>query len=252
MRWIAKFCLTFILCLATTTYAFQPIVVGIAPEDPPLSSRTDNKSHFMGFEVDIMNALCTQLKLSCVYKEIKVSEILPALESGKIDIAIAAILIPSDPIPGFIFSHPYLPSNAQFMTLKASDIKTVNDLSNKRIGVRLGTLNHGKYFENFIQNMFQNQLTVKEYLTMPDLLAALSNQNVDAIFSNEIPLQYWFKNNMNFYKMVGAPIPIGNGYGLMTTTKQSVLIQNMNQVMLAMMADGRYTLIYNTYFESFK
>lgn len=232
----------------SSSFAAQRLIIGTTSQYPPLASQSDQKNHFFGFEIDIMNAICDRLQVQCEYKPLVVSTIAPQLIAGHIDMAIAAISIPSIPIEGFIFSLPYLQSSAQFMTLKQSAINEPRDIRNKRVGVRRGPIERGRLFENFILRMYNNELTVVEYLTMSDLLTALSNKDVDLIFANAVAVNYWYVNNENFYKLIGTKIPIGNGYGIISTTKYSTLMPLINEALRAMMGDGTYLRIYMDYF----
>ncbi len=204
----------------------QAIVVGVSADDPPLSSYADDKHDFYGFEVELMQNICKRINESCQFKPIIVSKLTQALINKQIDLAVAAIIIPdkNTKMP-FIFSLPYLPSQAQFITKNTSQIKSLKQIKDHKVGVRLGTLSHGTLFKDYVLKMYNNQVETASYLTMSDLLAALNHGDVDAVFSNSIPLQYWQTNNPNIFTLVGKPITIGDGYCVMANKGQEKLIQ---------------------------
>ncbi|HVT62803.1 MAG TPA: transporter substrate-binding domain-containing protein, partial [Legionellaceae bacterium] len=248
MKWL-KSCLG--LLLSINVYA-APIVIGVDQINPPLSTRTDSASHFIGFEVDIMNEICTRMKWTCTYQSVITNQIITALESETIDFAIDTIIIPNFRLYGLILSLPYLPSNGRFMTLQDSSIKTLNDIPNKRIGVRLGAFQVNLESDMYIKHLFKVPLNIKGYLNMSDLLAALNEHEVDVIFANELGLNYWYNTNKNMYKFIGATYQIGNGYGIMSTPKHQQLMLAINEIIQNIMADGTYDMIYQRYFTNFQ
>lgn len=237
------------MVLLWLTINAQALVIGTTANYPPLASLADKNNNFFGFEVDIMQAVCQRIKVSCQFKAVVVSTIPEQLLSRKIDLAIAAIVIPPAPVSGYIFSVPYLTSNTQFIAEKDSNIDTPDEIKNKRVGVRKGFLYGGSYLKNFILRLYNNQVKVFEYPTMNDLMAALNNNLIDVAFINAVAADYWFINGDNMYKLVGSRIPFGNGYGIMANAGQEQLIDAINQTLRNMLADGSYLTIYSRYFD---
>lgn len=233
------------LCFAKTW------VVGTDQSNPPMASKTDSSSHFIGFEIDIMNEICKRLSLICVYKAVTANQIISQLEANQIDLAIDSIIIPGDQIPGMTFSLPYLPSNAQFMTLQSSKIQNFMEIADKIIGVSFGAFQAGLKSDMYLKHIFNTKLKIKGYRNMADLLAALDDHKVDIIFTNQVSVNYWYYNNASLYKLIGNPIHTGNGYGILTTTKYEDLSKDMNAVIQQIMNDGTYTMLYKRYFSEF-
>lgn len=227
----------------------QALVIGTSANYPPLASLIDQKNHFTGFEIEIMQAVCDRIKAPCEFRPVIISTITDQLLSRKIDLAIAAIIIQSKPVPGYIFSLPYLASNTQFIVNKQSPINNPADIKNKRVGVRRGSLYGGDYFKNYVLQLYHNQVRVAEYPTMNDLMEALGNRVVDVAFVNAVAADYWYMNNQNQYKLIGSKIPLGNGYGIMANEGQEPLINAINNALQHMLADGSYEAIYSRYFD---
>ena len=227
----------------------NPLIIGTSPEDPPLSSSVDRTSHFYGFEIEIMSKICTHIGAECKFKTVLSSQLLDELSSGKIDIAVSAVIIPSgNQNSQLLFSLPYLPSSAQFITKTTSSITTLKDIQGKKIGVRLGTLAHGNMFKNYVDKMYNSQVDVVSYLTMNDLLNALIDDKIDLAFSNTEPVKYWYINNSNIFKLIGKPFSIGNGYAVLGRVNEQPLFSQINQAILQIEKDGTYERIYNRYF----
>lgn len=237
-----------VLFFLPATYPVS-LMIGTSGDDPPFSSAADHNNHFYGFEIDLMLNICKRIKADCQFTAVIASQLINALNSGKIDLAIAALIIPTQRVENpILFSLPYLPSKAQFIAQKKSNINTMEELKNKRVGIRLGTLDHGLMFKYFLLKEYNFQINLKLYLTMNDLLYGLANGQVDAVFSNAEPIKYWYTNNTQAFKLIGKSIPIGDGYAVMGKKGEETLIRHINQAILNMEKDGTYEKIYNAYF----
>ncbi len=221
----------------------QALTIGIMPNNQPLSSLADNENHFFGFEVDLMQGICERIKQPCAFTPVLMKQIQPALMALKIDLAIAAYIIPDKPPAGFIFSLPYLPSNAEFIVDQNSKIKTPADIDNKEVGLRHGTL-----FDNLLHTLYGNNVSIKQYMTIDELLSALHNRDVDAALIDAVAADYWMINGAGQYRVIGNKIPIGNGYGILANIGRESLMADINQAIQHMMADGSYSTIYSRYF----
>ena len=229
----------------------QTLTIGTSPDNAPFSSYSDGKTSFCGFEIDIMMDVCARINAQCQFKPIVVSDALQLFADDKVDLVIAGIIAPPANTPdaaNFVFSMPYLPSSAQFLVTADSKIQTIQEIRNKNVGVRLGLLFGRDLFKDYVMALYNNQLSVKSYLEMCDLVDALQHHVVDAIFSNKMAIKYWYSNNKDQFRLVGDPFPIGNGYTIMGKKGDEQLITQINQALYAMEQDGTYTMLYERYF----
>ncbi len=241
MKLIASLILLLLLPLSFA----KPLLIGTTPQNPPFSSIADTKENFYGFDIDMMGAICQRLKLHCKFTPILFKNLATELATGKIDIAIAAIIIGSFRENNFLYSLPYLESNAQFLTKKQSAITTPQDIVNKRVGVRIGTP-----FKDLAFTLYHDHITLLEFDRVEDLLNSLNSNSIDVMLTNAAAARYWFSNNSGVYKLIGIQIPTGQGYGIVANAGQDKLIQQINQALLEMEADGTYLQIYTRYFGS--
>lgn len=229
--------LTFQLSCAHT------LLIGTTAQNPPFESIADAKADFYGFDIDIMSAVCQRIKAQCKFKPIIFNDLFSQLAAGKIDLAIAAIIITDFRQQQFIFSMPYLASDGQFLTTKDSSISKPEDIVNKRVGVRLGTP-----FKKLALKLYKNQITIVEFTEISNLLNALNHNAIDIVLTNAAAAKYWYANDSDTYKLVGAEIPTGEGYGIMANPSNSKLMEQINQALVNIEADGTYLQIYARYF----
>lgn len=246
-----KFVISLMLYLLLTPALSQTLIIGTAPDSAPFASLADNKGHFYGFEIDLMIAICARINVQCIFKPIVVSNALTLLNTGKVDLIIAEIIKPpqgSPELKGLLFSEPYEISGGQFIVKKTSPINTLDDIRNKRVGTRRGSLFGGTLFNDYLLKMYNNQLKTKQYLTTGDMFAGLVKNEVDASFSNTETINYLYINNKDAFKLIGKPIPIGDGYSIMAKDTKGTLMSEINDALFDMENDGSYMALYQRYF----
>jgi arginine transport system substrate-binding protein len=221
----------------------KPLLIGTTTQNPPFSSIADQKNDFYGFDIDLMGAICNRIQQQCQFQPTVFNKLFTNLASRKIDLAIAAIIMTKDREQHFLFSLPYLESTALFMTRKESTINEPNDIINKKIGVRLGTP-----FRELAVSLYEKKITLVDFPVMSELLSGLNNDQVDAVLINSEAAKYWVLNNNSLYKLIGNPISIGGGYGIMANPDQTKLMFEINRALLNIEADGTYLNIYTRYF----
>ena len=211
------------------SYASNNLLIGTTSQNPPFNSLADQKDHFYGFDIDIMGEICQRIKLHCDFT--------PFLFNN------AAIIITADRQQDFLFSLPYLESNAQFMTTNQTNINKPEDIKNKTIATRVGTP-----FRQLALTMYKNEVNVIDLPDISDLLEALTKNTANVVLMDAEAAKNWYANNGSLYKLIGTQIPVGKGYGIMANKSQDKLMTQINHALLSMEADGTYLKIYTRYF----
>ncbi|HCJ1168359.1 TPA: transporter substrate-binding domain-containing protein [Legionella pneumophila] len=163
---------------------------------------------------------------------------------GKIDLAIAAITITDERQQAFLFSLPYLASEARFVTTKNNSLKSLKKLTHKKTGIIRDSL-----FKQLITHKFKSN-SIKEYPSTDKLITALNQYEVDVLLMDDFSADYWIANNNRLFKGVGDTIPIGIGYGIMAKKNSMALINKMNQALKQIERNGIYLSLYNKYFHT--
>jgi len=80
--------------------------VGTSADSPPLTMH-DREGKLMGFEVDLAQALADDMKVKVRFVEMPFAELIPALERGDIDLAVAGMTITPERNARIAFAGPY-------------------------------------------------------------------------------------------------------------------------------------------------
>ncbi len=91
--------------------------VGTTGDFPPLTMR-DRDGRLFGLEIDLVQALASSMNLKVSFVEIPFAELIPALERGDVDLAIAGMTITPERNARVAFAGPYLISGNTLLTRK--------------------------------------------------------------------------------------------------------------------------------------
>lgn len=237
MRWL------FVLFLfIPSAINANSLTVGTISFYPPFEIASDEQGQFSGFDVSIMSAICKRTRHRCQYKGMEFKDFFSALQQGEIDLAIGAISITPERQQKYLFSLPYYPSNMIFMALANSPYERHADIS----GVTIGLLS-GDETEAVLKAQKLDAFHLKRYDLVRKMLQDLIDKKIDLVFTDAASAEYWVSNSTNQFKTIGHKINTGQGYGIMTLKKNSHLMQEINQALLALENDGTYLKIYSTF-----
>jgi len=106
---------------------------------PPFESR-NTAGEFEGFDIDLANYIADELGYELKINDMKFDGLIGALQSERIDMVLSGMSATEDRKKNVDFSTEYNQSGEMFITLKDSEIKTLEDLEGKKLGVQLGTI----------------------------------------------------------------------------------------------------------------
>lgn len=234
----------FLLLFIGNIFAYAaPLQIGVVAFAPPFSSAIGSNNQYYGFCIDLINEICTRLQETCQYKLTDLGQKqLNDLRQGIIDVTF--LTSPVRPTNGtdYIYSLPYIPSRGQIVVLENSKINSLDELAGKQIGVFQASA-----LKNTVVSKYTSLNNIHEYTSMPEMLDALNSHQVDALLINASFARY-LTNNIKRLKLIGHPMELGMGYGMIALKKNADLINRINKALLQIEADGTYETIYNKYF----
>ncbi|RFU64531.1 ABC transporter substrate-binding protein [Peribacillus saganii] len=119
----------------------KKLIVGTAPGYFPFEMK-DLNGNFIGYDIDTANAIAESLKVDIEFKQFGFDGLIPALQTGEIDMVVAGMTIRGDRALSVSFANPYF-KTGQVMMLPKKDTATKSwqdlDKKGKKIAVSLGT-----------------------------------------------------------------------------------------------------------------
>lgn len=240
-----------VLAFGVGTAAAQEKTVRIGTEGayPPFNNLTPD-GKVVGFDIDIAQALCDEMKVKCEFVTQDWDGIIPALQAGKFDAIVASMSITDERKKQVDFTDKYYNTPPAIVAPKDTDIKgaTKEDLAGKTIGVQ-GSTTHANYAEATYTDS-----TVKLYPTADEYKLDLVNGRLDAVNDDIVVLQDWLKTpDGACCKVVGTIKPVeaihGPGIGIAVRKGDDELREALNKAIQTIRTNGKYKEINDKYFD---
>ncbi|HIP78702.1 MAG TPA: ABC transporter substrate-binding protein [Kiloniellaceae bacterium] len=224
--------------------------IGVEGAYPPFSQVTaDGK--LVGFDIDIANALCDQMKVECELVTQDWDGIIPALNARKYDAIIASMSITPERKEKVDFTNKYYQTPAKFVRKKGSGIEiTQEGLKGKSVGVQRATIH-----DNFVTEVYGDEVEVKRYGTQDEAYLDMVAGRVDLLLADSIALEDGFlkTDSGKDYEFVGPdftdPQYFGEGAGIAIRKGEDELREMLNAAIDAIRANGVYKSIQDKYFD---
>lgn len=113
--------------------------MGTSADFAPFES-TDPSGKIIGFDVDLANAIAKKLGYKLEITDMKFDGLIGALQTKRVDVVLAGMSATAKRKQNVDFSTEYNRSGEMFITLKGSNIKSIDDLKGNTVGVQLGTI----------------------------------------------------------------------------------------------------------------
>jgi polar amino acid transport system substrate-binding protein len=137
---LANFIYTILICFSLFTESFaenKTLKIGLTADYPPFEFT--KQGQLQGFSVDFAKKLGKAMNKNVEFHDMAFNALIPSLQSRKIDMIISSMTVTEERKKNVDFSAPYYSNIFSILALKSSDIKSVDQLSNKIIGVQLGS-----------------------------------------------------------------------------------------------------------------
>lgn len=248
-----KFAVSVVLALAATgVYAkdLQVIRFGVDPTYAPFESKAPN-GELVGFDIDLGNAICQQLKVKCVWVENSFDGIIPALKAKKFDGILSSMSMTEKRSAQIAFSDKISNVLPRLIAKKGSPLlPTPESLQGKRVGIEQGSTQEvyaRAYWapKGVTVTTYQNQDLVYQDLIAGRLDAALqSSVQADLGFlKTEAGRDFAFAGDL-----LRDPKTLGEGAGIGLRKEDTELREKINGALAAIISDGTYKTIADKYF----
>lgn len=218
--------------------------IGVEGAYPPFSA-VDESGKLIGFDIEIAEALCAEMKADCELVQQDWDGIIPALLAKKYDAIIASMSDTEERRQQVSFTGHYYKDGAKFVRKKGSGIRVSYDgLADKKVGVQRGTVT-----DNFITAEFPGA-DVRRYDTLENAHLDLSQGRLDLVLADQFVQTDWADNNADF-ETTGHTYTNAEYFGdisIAVRKEDNALREQLNAAILAIRANGKYKAINDKYF----
>jgi polar amino acid transport system substrate-binding protein len=233
--------------------AAQSVKVGIAAEPYPPFASPDAAGNWVGWEVEMIGAVCTAAELTCEIVPVAWDGIIPSLTSGQIDAIMASMSITAERMQTIDFSDKYYNTPTVVAAAKGSGITaTPEGLAGKIIGVQVSTVH-----EAYAQKHFAGTAAeIKIYATQDEANQDLVAGRIDATQADSIALDAFLTSEAGAAccENVGAVADdkevLGLGVGVGLRKGEDDLKAKFNAGIAKVIADGTYDKVTAGHFAS--
>ena len=231
------------LAFGTSAVAADKLKIGTEGAYPPFNL-IDASGQVVGFDLDIANALCAQMKEECEVVTSDWDGIIPALNAKKFDFIVASMSITEERKQAVDFTNPYYTNKLQFIAPKTSDLKTDKaSLKGKVIGAQRATI-AGTWLEDNLGDVVE----IKLYDTQENAYLDLTSGRVDGVLADKFVNWEWLKSDAGQgFEFKGEPV-FDNDQIAIAVRKGDPLREKLNTALKAIVDDGTYKKINDKYF----
>ncbi len=185
----------------------------------------------VGVDVDIAREIAKYLGKTLVVKDIAFDSIINEVKTGKADFGAAGISYSDDRAKNVDFSINYSVSKQVVIVSNNSNINNVDNISNKKIAVQLGSIADTYVTENFKNASIVRQ---KKYLAaIEDLKAG----KVDCVVMDELPAKEIVSTNSGIKILDGSLT--NDSYGMVVKKGNKELLDAINTVLEKLKNEGK-------------
>ena len=223
--------------------------VAIDPSYEPFTFKTaDGKP--TGFDVDIAEALCAQVKRKCVFVEQVWDSMIPGLQARKYDVIISSMSITDERLKVVDFTDKYYNTPSSIVVKTGTPYTGPASLKGKKIGVLKGSTQE-KYAMGELKPA---GVTVVPYEAQDQVYLDIRAGRLDGTVADKVEVNGGFlsKPEGKGYGFVGPNLSerkyFGDGVGVALRKGQGELKTQLNAGIKAIRANGTYDKIAKKYF----
>ena len=198
-----------------------------------------------GFDVEIANAICDDLQMTCEIIAQDWDGIIPGLKAGKYDAIVAAMSVTPERAKQVAFTDPYFSNALVFLAKKDSNFDPTNssDINAHSIAAQRSTIS-----SQWLENAYP-KADMKLYDTLSNAFLDLGSGRVDAMISDKLPALEWLGSaSGSNYAIKGDEIDINDNFAIAVRPNDEALQAKINKSLANLKSNGTYDKINQKYF----
>ena len=224
--------------------AEKPLIVGTEAQFAPFASK-NAKGQIVGFDIDLINAIGEIIDHDVKIRDMAFTGIIPSLQSGQIDAAIAGLSVTEERKKSVVFSDPYFEAGLSILVPASNTtIQSAADLKGKTVAVQQGAT--GAKVASDLKE--EGRLgSVKYFPSATLMMMELGKGGVDAVIHDTSNSNTYMKLDPG--KVKALPEPLASEYYAIAFNPKSTELQAaVNQALKELSSDGTIERLKDKYF----
>jgi polar amino acid transport system substrate-binding protein len=219
------------------------IIIGIDDKFAPLGFR-DKDNNLVGFDIDYAKAAVEKMGKEVKFQPIDWKTKESELSSGRIDLIWNGYTITDKRKEMVLFTKPYLANAQVIATMADSDIKTLDDLKGKVVGLQSLSSASDALNANPIKDSIKS---ISEYADNVLALSDLKAGRVDAVVIDEVVVDYYMSQQEGTFKLLDETLA-PEEYGVGVKKGNDELLNNLQKALDELSKDGTAAQISEKWF----
>ncbi|PAV26639.1 amino acid ABC transporter substrate-binding protein (PAAT family) [Tamilnaduibacter salinus] len=242
-KWLTSLSAAVALSLGSTMASAETLSAVTDPSFVPFEMMDQESGEMVGFDMDILQEVAKRAGFDYNLRTMDFNGIIPALQTGNADIALAGITITEEREKIVDFSDPYYDSGLRLLIRASNDnVDELADLEGKKIGTKIGSTSY-----DYLTANLDDTEGVTPYPGSSDMYMALMSGSVDAVFYDAPNVGYFSRTKGEGKVKTVGPLYEGQQYGI-ALVDGSEWVDDVNDALAAMKEDGTYKTIYEKWF----
>ena len=223
-----------------TTAVKKKLVMCTNAEFPPYEYH--DGSNIIGIDVDIINAIAKMKGFDVEIMDIAFDATIPSVMSGKADFAMSGMTVTEDRKQNVDFTHTYQTAIQSVIVSPNSDIKTIDDMKGKMIGVIEGYTGDLYATEDF------GEEHILRYHKNTDGFQGLKSGKIDAFVIDDQVAKALVAEDGGEYKILDSAYALEE-YAIAVKKGNTEILDMLNEGIDELKANGELQKIIDKYIE---
>ena len=222
----------------------QELVVGSSATYRPFAYESPTKE-IVGYDVDIIKAVAQKAGLKIKIVNTPWTGIFAALNNGDVDLVISGVTINDKRKQSYDFTAPYFEARQLIAVPQTSNVKGLQDLAGKKVGVVTGSTG-----DDISSRAFgKTNPDIRRFESTPVVISELANSGLDAAIGDNGVIAFRVQEHKQL-KTVSDPSFPKEYFGIVVKQGNKALQDKLNAGLAAIKADGSYATIYKKWFQA--
>lgn len=220
---------------AATGKETKVLKMGTSADYPPFEYvETAKSDEIIGFDIDLANLIAGELGYKVEVKDMDFNGLIGAIQADQVDFVMAGMTPTEERKKSVDFTDVYYTAKHMIVSAKDSNIKSLEDLEGKTVGVQLSSIQEGKA-EEIGETV---KIKVEKRTRIPELVQEIKAGRIDAAIIEDTVAEGYFENNPD---LAGFTIEDGSeeeAGSAIAFPKDSKLTAEFNKVLKEKMENG--------------
>ena len=220
----------------------ETLVMATNAEFPPYEFHEGDA--IVGIDAEIAQAIADKLGMELKIEDVAFDSIIPGVQAGKYDMGMAGMTVTDERLKSVNFSDSYAKGVQVVIVKEDSDIKTVDDVQGKKVGVQTSTTGD-IYASDTVENGGFGEENVTKFDNGAVAVQALVSGKVDCVIIDNEPAKSYVAANEGL-KILETNY-VEEDYAICFNKNDTELQEKVNGALKELIADGTVKTIVDKY-----